>query len=148
MINKRINPNSSFIFARHANNPEKQKKRLNLKIMRNLKNRVNLIGNLGMNPEIKKMESGQKLAKVSIATNESYKNNKGERVSETQWHNLVAWGKLADIIEKYTKVGSRVVVEGKLTTRQYTDKAGLKKQITEIQVSEMMILNGAGKEEE
>ena len=116
--------------------------------MRNLKNRVNLIGNLGMNPEIKKMESGQKLAKVSIATNESYKNNKGERVTETQWHNLVAWGKLADIIEKYTKVGSKVVVEGKLMTRQYTDKAGLKKQITEIQVSEMMILNGASKEVE
>ena len=101
-----------------------------------------------MNPEIKQMESGQKLAKVSIATNESYKNNKGERVTETQWHNLVAWGKLADIIEKYTKVGSKVVVEGKLMTRQYTDKAGLKKQITEIQVSEMMILNGSSKEVE
>ena len=114
--------------------------------MKTLRNKVNLIGNLGMTPEIKSLDGGQKLAKVSIATNETYKNNKGEKVTETQWHNLVAWGKVAEIFEKYTKVGSKVAVEGKLVNRQYTDKAGQKKQITEVQISELMILSGIGKD--
>ncbi len=114
--------------------------------MKTLRNKVNLIGNLGMTPEIKSLDGGQKLAKVSIATNETYKNNKGEKVTETQWHNLVAWGKVAEILEKYTKVGSKVAVEGKLVNRQYTDKAGQKRQSTEVQLSEIMILSGIGKD--
>ena len=77
--------------------------------MNNLKNRVQLIGNLGMNPEIKNLESGKKLAKFSIATNESYKNAKGEKIEDTQWHNLIAWGKTADIIEKYLQKGTEVI---------------------------------------
>ena len=112
--------------------------------MNALKNRVQLIGNLGMNPEIKTLDGGKKLAKMSIATNESYKNAKGELVKETQWHNLIAWGKTADIIEKYLKKGSEVAVEGKLNTRNYTDKEGVKHYITEIQVSELLML-GANK---
>jgi len=114
--------------------------------MKTLRNKVNLIGNLGMTPEIKSLDGGQKLAKVSIATNETYKNNKGEKVTETQWHNLVAWGKVAEVLEKYTKVGSKVAVEGKLVNRQYKDKEGQKRQITEVQLSEVMILSGIGKD--
>ena len=110
--------------------------------MNALRNKVQLIGNLGMNPEIKTLDGGKKLAKMSIATNESYKNAKGELVKETQWHNLIAWGKTADIIEKYLKKGSEVAVEGKLINRNYTDKEGVKRYITEIQVSEMLMLGG------
>ena len=108
--------------------------------MNALRNRVQLIGNLGMNPEIKTLDGGKKLAKMSIATNESYKNAKGEQVKETQWHNLIAWGKTADIIEKYLKKGSEVAIEGKLINRNYTDKEGLKRYITEIQVSDFLMV--------
>jgi single-strand DNA-binding protein len=111
--------------------------------MKNLKNRVNLIGNLGTDPEIKNLDGGQKLAKIAIATNESYKNNKGEKVTETQWHNLVAWGKTAEYFEKYAKTGSKAVIEGKLVNRNYTDKSGIKRFITEIVVDEVMLF-GAG----
>ena len=108
--------------------------------MNTLRNKVQLIGNLGMNPEIKTLEGGKKLAKMSIATNESYKNAAGETVKETQWHNLIAWGKTADIIEKYLSKGSEVAVEGKLINRNYIDKEGQKRYITEIQVNELLLL--------
>ena len=108
--------------------------------MNNLKNKVQLIGNLGMNPEIKTLESGKKLAKFSIATNESYKNAKGEKIEDTQWHNLIAWGKTADIIEKYLQKGNEVAIEGKLTNRSYDDKDGNKRYITEIVVNEILML--------
>lgn len=105
-----------------------------------LKNKVQLIGNLGQNPEIKTLDGGKKLAKFSIATNEAYRNANGEKVIETQWHNLVAFGKLAEIIEKYITKGSEVAVEGKLTYRTYNDKDGVKKYFTEIQVNELLML--------
>ena len=105
-----------------------------------LKNRVQLIGNLGMNPEVKKTETGKKLVRFSVATNESYKNANGEKVTETQWHNLVAWGKVADIVEKFLSKGTEVVIEGKLINRNYTDKEGVKKYTTEVQVNEMLML--------
>ena len=82
--------------------------------MNALRNKVQLIGNLGMNPEIKTLESGKKLAKFSIATNESYKNAQGERIEDTQWHNLVAWGKTADIIEKYLQKTLQLSTNDKL----------------------------------
>ncbi|MCE9540177.1 MAG: single-stranded DNA-binding protein [Bacteroidetes bacterium] len=110
--------------------------------MNALRNKVQLIGNLGIAPEIKTLESGRKLAKMSIATNESYKNAKGELVKETQWHNLIAWGKTADIIEKYLKKGSEVAIDGKLINRNYTDKEGVKRYVTEIEVNEVLILGG------
>ena len=110
--------------------------------MNNLKNKVQLIGNLGMNPEIKTLDSGKKLAKFSIATNEQYKNAKGEKVEDTQWHNLIAWGKTADIIEKYLQKGNEVAVEGKLNNRSYDDKDGNKRYITEIVVNELLMLGG------
>ena len=109
--------------------------------MNALRNKVQLIGNLGMNPEVKELSNGSKFAKVSLATNESYKNAKGELVKETQWHNIIAFGKTAEIMEKYTKKGSEVAVEGKLVSRSYTDKEGTKRYIAEIQVNELLMLD-------
>ena len=106
-----------------------------------LKNKVQLMGHLGKNPEIKTMDNNKKVARVSLATSESYKNSQDEKVTETQWHNLVAWGKLADILEKYTAKGSEICVEGKLSYREYTDKEGVKKHITEIVVNEVLLLD-------
>ena len=108
-----------------------------------LKNKVQLIGNLGNNPEVRNTESGKKLARFSIATNEVYRNAKGDKVTETQWHSLVAWGKVAEIIEKYLVKGSEVAVEGKLVYRNYNDKDGNKKYVTEIQVNELLLLTKA-----
>jgi single-strand DNA-binding protein len=108
--------------------------------MNQLKNRVQLIGNLGTNPEIITLESGKKLAKMTIATNEDYTNQKGEKVKETQWHNVTAWGKQADIIEKYLTKGKQVCIEGKLNNRNYTDKEGVKRYITEIICNEVLML--------
>jgi single-strand DNA-binding protein len=108
--------------------------------MNSLKNKVHLIGNLGINPEIKTMNDGKKLARMTIATNDSYRNSQGERVNETQWHNIVAWGKTAELFERYTKVGSKVAIEGKLVSRSYTDKTGNKRQATEVVVNELLLL--------
>lgn len=105
-----------------------------------LRNKVQLIGNLGNAPEIRTLESGKKMARFSMATSEVYRNAKGERITETQWHNLVAWGKLAEIAEKFLTKGKEVAVEGKLVSRSYNDKEGNKKYVTEIQVNEMLLL--------
>ncbi len=110
--------------------------------MEALKNRVQLIGHLGNAPETKTTESGKKLVKFSVATNESYKNSEGEKISETQWHNLTVWGKLADVAEKYLSKGSQVVIGGKLITRSYDDKEGVKKYITEILVNDLLMIGG------
>ncbi len=108
--------------------------------MNALRNKVLLIGNLGQDPDVKSIDKGKKLARISIATNETYKNAKGEKVTDTQWHNVVAWGKTAEIMEKYLKKGSEVAVEGKLINRNYTDKDGVKKYITEVQVNDLLML--------
>lgn len=108
--------------------------------MYTLKNKVQLIGNLGHAPEVKNTETGKKLARFSIATNEIYRNAKGEKVKETTWHNLVAWGKVADIVEKYLNKGSEIAIEGKLISRSYTDKSGVKKYVSEVQVNELLML--------
>lgn len=108
--------------------------------MNALRNKVQLIGNLGNAPEVRNTESGKKMVRFSVATNETYHNAKGEKIKETQWHNLIAWGKLADIAEKYLGKGTEVAIEGKLINRNYTDKAGIKKYITEIQVNELLLL--------
>jgi single-strand DNA-binding protein len=110
--------------------------------MYTIRNRVQLIGNLGNAPEVKTMESGKKVAKFSVATNENYRNANGEKVTETTWHNIVAWGKVAEIVEKYLTKGSEVALEGKLLNRNYTDKEGVKKYVTEIEVSELLMLGG------
>jgi len=108
--------------------------------MNTLRNKVQLIGNLGNAPEIITLESGKKLAKFSIATNDSYKNAQGEKITDTQWHNLVAWNKTAEIVEKYLEKGKEVAIEGKLTSRSYEDKDGTKKYITEVIVNELLLL--------
>jgi len=108
--------------------------------MNTLRNKVQLIGNLGNNPEVKALDGGKKLAKFSIATNEWYRSAKGEKVTETQWHNLIAWGKTAEIVEKYLVKGKEVAIEGKLINRNYTDKQGIKRYVTEIEVSELLML--------
>lgn len=110
-----------------------------------LKNKVQLIGNLGNNPEVKTLEGGKKMAKFSVATNETYRNAKGEKVVETQWHNLIAWGKVAEIAEKFLHKGSEVALEGKLINRSYNDKDGNKKYVTEIQVNELLMLGKEAK---
>ncbi len=107
--------------------------------MNTLRNKVQLIGNLGNDPEIINLESGKMLAKFSIATNESYKNSKGEKITDTQWHNVVAWGKTAEIVEKYVTKGKEIAIEGKLTNRSWDDKDGNKRYTTEIVCSELLM---------
>lgn len=108
--------------------------------MNTLRNKVQLIGNLGNDPEIINLDSGSKLAKFSIATNESYKNSQGEKVVDTQWHNVVAWGKIAEIIENFVTKGKEIAIEGKLTTHSWEDKEGLKRYTTEVVCNELLML--------
>lgn len=108
--------------------------------MASLNNKVHLIGNLGRDPEIKELDNGRKLAKFPLATMESYKNDKGEKMEETTWHNLVLWNGLAGVAEKYLTKGKKVAVEGRITHREYEDK-GVKKWFTEIVVGQMQILS-------
>ena len=109
-------------------------------IMNNLRNKVQLIGNLGQAPEIISFDNGNKLAKFTIATNESYKNAKGEKITDTQWHNVVAWGKVAEIIEQYVEKGQEIALEGKIVNSNYENKEGEKRYRTEVQVSELLLL--------
>jgi len=108
--------------------------------MNALKNHVQLIGNLGQDPEIKQLESGKKLAKFSIATTESYKNKNGEIVNDTQWHSIVAWDNLAQIAERYLHKGKQVALAGKLSHRNYEDKDGIKRYVTEIVANDLLML--------
>ena len=108
--------------------------------MNALKNKVQLIGHLGQDPEIVTLDGGKKLAKFSMATTDHYKNANGEKVEDTQWHNIVAWGKTADIVESYLVKGKQVAVEGKLTHRSYDTKEGEKRYVTEIRCNELLML--------
>jgi single-strand DNA-binding protein len=105
-----------------------------------MKNRVQLIGHVGQEPEIKALESGR-VANFTIATNESYTNAKGEKVEQTEWHRVSAWGKTVDIIEKFITKGTHVALEGKLTHRSYDDKDGNKRFITEVVANELVLLS-------
>ncbi|WP_394775534.1 single-stranded DNA-binding protein [Flavobacterium sp.] len=109
--------------------------------MNAMKNRVQLIGNVGNDPEIKTLENGKKLAHLNIATNDKYTNDKGEKVEQTEWHRVTAWGKTAEIIEKYVIKGKEVAIEGKLTHRSYEDKNGEKRYVTEVVVNEILLLS-------
>ncbi|WDF63369.1 single-stranded DNA-binding protein [Flavobacterium sp. KACC 22763] len=106
-----------------------------------IRNKVQLIGNVGNDPEIKTLESGRKVAHLTIATNEIYRNDKGEKVEQTEWHRITAWGKTAEIIEKFVVKGKEIAVEGKLTHRSYDDKNGEKRYITEVVVNEILLLS-------
>jgi len=109
--------------------------------MNTLRNSVRLVGNLGMDPDVKTFDNNKKLTRLSIATNESYKNDKGEKVIDTQWHSLIFWGAQAKLAEDYLKKGDEVAIEGKLASRNYTDKDGNKRYVTEIVVNEFLKMN-------
>lgn len=108
--------------------------------MNALRNKVQLIGHVGQEPEIKILDGGKKLAKLTLATNEVYFNNK-EKVTETQWHNIIAWGKTADVIESFVNKGKEIAIEGKLTYNTWEDKDGNKRTTTEIVANELLLLS-------
>ena len=98
------------------------------------------MGNVGQEPTITNLESGKKVARFSIATNEHYKNNKGEKVQSTDWHTVVAWGKTAEIIENYVGKGKEIAIRGKLRTRTYTTDDGNQRYVTEVEANEILLL--------
>lgn len=108
--------------------------------MTTLNNKVQLIGNLGKDPEIKEIDGGKKVARFSMATTESYKNEAGEKITETSWHNIVAWNGLATIAERFLTKGKEVAVEGRISYRNWEDKDGNKKYFTEIILSQIHLL--------
>jgi single-strand DNA-binding protein len=108
--------------------------------MNAIRNKVQLIGNLGQDPEVKRLDGEKLVANLTVATNESYRRASGEKVTETQWHSVVAWGKLAEICEKYVRKGMEVAIEGKLVYRSYTDNQGIKRDVAEVHASELLIL--------
>jgi single-strand DNA-binding protein len=108
--------------------------------MNNLRNRVQLIGNLGHDPETKTLESGKKVANFTLATSETFRNAEGQKVNETTWHNLVAWNGIADVAGRFLKKGHQVAVEGRLVYRSYEDKKGNTRNVTEIVLNELLML--------
>ena len=108
--------------------------------MGTLKNHVQLIGNVGQEPTITNLESGKKVARFSLATNEYYKDAKGEKQTDTNWHTVVAWGKTAEIIEKFVGKGKEIGVTGKLKTRTYTTDEGNERYVTEVEANEILLL--------
>ncbi|MFT4663442.1 MAG: single-strand DNA-binding protein [Polaribacter sp.] len=109
--------------------------------MTSLRNSVKLIGHLGADPEMKRFDGGKILANLSLATSENYKNAKGEKVTTTQWHKLKVWGKTAEFLEKYTRKGSEIAIEGKLEYRNYEDKDKITRYVTEIKVNEVLLIS-------
>lgn len=107
--------------------------------MSTIRNQVQLIGNAGMNPEVTVLESGQKVARLTLATHEIFRDSSGNRVSETMWHTIIAKGKKAEIMEKYIRKGNELAVHGKLVHRTFNDKEGNKRNITEVHVDEVII---------
>ena len=108
--------------------------------MNAMRNKVQLIGHVGQDPEVKDLEGGKKVANLTLATNDYYNNDKGEKVENTEWHKVSAWGKTAEIIEKYVVKGKEIAVEGKLTHRSYEDKDGTKRYVTEVVANDILLL--------
>lgn len=108
--------------------------------MNNLVNKVNLIGRLGGDPEVRTLENGNKMARFSLAADDSYRNQKGERVEQVQWLSIVAWGPSAERAEKLLKKGKHVAIEGKLVSSSYTDKEGQKRYSTDVHLNEFLLL--------
>jgi single-strand DNA-binding protein len=109
----------------------------------NLRNRVQLIGNLGANPQVRVFENGNKMVRFTVATTDVYKKD-DKLIKETQWHNVVTWEKTAEIAEKNLIVGSEVVIDGRLIQRSYLDKDGVKKYITEVVANTIMFTHKTG----
>jgi single-strand DNA-binding protein len=115
--------------------------------MNDFRNKVQLIGNLGMDPEVKSFDGGRKLAKFSLATSQSYTNTQGEKVKDTQWHNIVVWGKLAEAAEKFLKKGSEVAVDGKIVYRSFEGKDGQNRYTTEIVTNNFLMLGKSNRKD-
>jgi single-strand DNA-binding protein len=109
--------------------------------MNSLRNKVHLIGRLGSAPEVKTFDNGKKMAQFSLATNESYRNDQGEKITDTQWHHIVLWGKSAELAEQFLAKGSEVALEGRLTYRDYVDKEGNKRSATDVVGYEFLMLD-------
>lgn len=117
-----------------------------IKVMNTLRNRVNLIGNLGQDPEMKTLDSGKKVVHFTLATKDGYKSTEGQKVEETTWHNIVAWNGLAETASKFLKKGQEVAVEGRIVYRSYEDKKnGGTKYITEIVLNDLVLLRSSAK---
>jgi single-strand DNA-binding protein len=116
--------------------------------MNALRNRVQLIGRLGQDPEIRTLESGKKVAHFNLATNESYKNAEGAKIDETTWHSIVAWNGLAELSSKFLGKGREVCIEGRISYRSYTDKNGIQKNVTEIVASDLVLLSSGSRSRE
>lgn len=109
--------------------------------MNKLQNSVQLIGRLGDDITLQEAGNGNKYARISVATNEVYYNQEGEKVENTTWHNCIAWGKSAENLGSYAAKGTQLAINGKLTNRNYEDKEGIKRYVTEVQVNEFMLLS-------
>lgn len=116
--------------------------------MRTLNNIVRLIGNLGFDPEVREIAKGRKVARISVATNESYTNAAGERITDTQWHSVVAWGRTAEQVERLLSKGSPVALEGRLVHRSYPGKDGVKRFITEVVLNDFKVMSAKRPEDE
>jgi single-strand DNA-binding protein len=108
--------------------------------MNSIRNSITLIGHLGQDPELKTTVNGNKLASISLATNDTYRNNKGDKITTTEWHRCVAWGKLAEIVESLGAKGKEVAIRGKLTYQQYEDKEGIRRNMPQIVISDFVML--------
>src|SRR6056297_1822266 len=115
--------------------------------MSNFRNHVQLIGNVGEDPKITLLDGGRKVANFPMATNEYYTNAQGEKIQNTDWHQVVAWGKTAEILEKYTAKGSEIGVRGKIKTRTYTTEDGNQRYVTEIVADEVLLLGSKAAQE-
>ncbi len=116
--------------------------------MNTLRNKVQLIGRLGQDPEIRTLESGKKVAHFSLATRESYKSADGTKTDETTWHSIVAWNGLAELTSKFLRKGREVCIEGRINYHSYTDKNGMQRNVTDIVASDMVLLGSGGKTRE
>jgi single-strand DNA-binding protein len=119
---------------------QKQKHFINYLNFNAMRNKVQLIGHVGQDPEIKTLEGGRKLANITIATNDVYYKENGDKVENTEWHKVTAWGKTAEIVEKYVTKGKEIAIEGKLTHRSYEDKEGIKRYVTEVVANELVLI--------
>jgi single-strand DNA-binding protein len=114
-------------------------KQIKKQMIMKIKNHVQLVGRLGANPEVKVLENGSKMAKFNLAVTETYVTKTGDKVSDVQWHSIVAWGALATIAERILQKGTQVTVDGKLFNRSYTSKDGIKRSSTEIVANELFV---------
>ena len=121
---------------------------LKTRVMNALRNKVQLIGRLGQDPEIRTLESGKKVAHFNLATNESYRNAEGSKIDETTWHSIVAWNGLAELSSKFLGKGREVCIEGRISYRSYTDKNGVQRNVTEIVATDLVLLSQGNKSRE